>query len=184
MVFQSFNLFPHRTVLQNVMEGAGPRPGADRGARPKRGRVACSTASAWPTSCTRCRASFPAASNSAWRSPARWRWSPQAILFDEPTSALDPRMTGEVLAVIADLARDGLTMIVVTHAMHFARQVAAHRPRLRRRPGRRVGTARPDLRGAPSRVDADAAERHLGGMRWETRGPSVEEGEECGSIDD
>ncbi len=49
---------------------------------------------------------------------------PQAILFDEPTSALDPRMTAEVLAVITDLAADGLTMIVVTHAMHFARQVA------------------------------------------------------------
>jgi ABC-type polar amino acid transport system ATPase subunit len=50
--------------------------------------------------------------------------NPQAILFDEPTSALDPRMTAEVLAVITDLARDGLTMIVVTHAMRFARQVA------------------------------------------------------------
>ena len=49
---------------------------------------------------------------------------PEAILFDEPTSALDPRMTGEVLAVMADLARDGQTMIVVTHAMRFARQVA------------------------------------------------------------
>ena len=49
---------------------------------------------------------------------------PQVILFDEPTSALDPRMTAEVLAVIADLAGDGQTMIVVTHAMHFARRVA------------------------------------------------------------
>jgi polar amino acid transport system ATP-binding protein len=50
--------------------------------------------------------------------------NPRAILFDEPTSALDPRMTAEVLAVMTDLARDGLTMIVVTHAMRFARQVA------------------------------------------------------------
>jgi len=49
---------------------------------------------------------------------------PQAILFDEPTSALDPRMTAEVLAVMTDLAGDGLTMVVVTHAMHFARRVA------------------------------------------------------------
>ena len=49
---------------------------------------------------------------------------PQAILFDEPTSALDPRMTAEVLAVMTDLAGDGLTMIVVTHAMQFARRVA------------------------------------------------------------
>jgi polar amino acid transport system ATP-binding protein len=49
---------------------------------------------------------------------------PKAILFDEPTSALDPRMTAEVLAVITDLARDGQTMVVVTHAIRFARQVA------------------------------------------------------------
>ena len=49
---------------------------------------------------------------------------PAAILFDEPTSALDPRMTGEVLSVLADLARDGQTMIVVTHGLRFARQVA------------------------------------------------------------
>jgi ABC-type polar amino acid transport system ATPase subunit len=49
---------------------------------------------------------------------------PKAILFDEPTSALDPRMTAEVLAVISDLACDGLTMVVVTHAMQFARRVA------------------------------------------------------------
>ena len=49
---------------------------------------------------------------------------PQAILFDEPTSALDPRMTAEVLAVMTDLAEDGLTMVVVTHAMHFARRVS------------------------------------------------------------
>src|SRR5262249_16768171 len=49
---------------------------------------------------------------------------PEAVLFDEPTSALDPRMAGEVLTVIADLAKSGQTMIVVTHAMGFARQVA------------------------------------------------------------
>jgi len=49
---------------------------------------------------------------------------PQVILFDEPTSALDPRMTTEVLAVMTDLAGDGLTMVVVTHAMHFARRVS------------------------------------------------------------
>jgi polar amino acid transport system ATP-binding protein len=49
---------------------------------------------------------------------------PEVILFDEPTSALDPRMTAEVLSVMADLARDGQTMVVVTHAMRFARQVA------------------------------------------------------------
>jgi len=117
MVFQGFNLFPHRTVLQNVTEGpthvlglARARRLLDRvglldklGARPRhlsggqQQRVAIARALAM---------------------------EPQAILFDEPTSALDPRMTGEVLAVMADLARDGLTMVVVTHAMRFARQVA------------------------------------------------------------
>jgi polar amino acid transport system ATP-binding protein len=49
---------------------------------------------------------------------------PKAMLFDEPTSALDPRMTAEVLAVMSDLAGDGLTMVVVTHAMHFARRIS------------------------------------------------------------
>jgi len=123
MVFQSFNLFPHRTVLQNITEGPiyvlGVAPDvaearalrlldrvglADRhGAMPRQlsggqqQRVAIARALAM---------------------------EPDAILFDEPTSALDPRMTGEVLAVMTDLAQDGLTMIVVTHAMRFARQVA------------------------------------------------------------
>jgi polar amino acid transport system ATP-binding protein len=123
MVFQSFNLFPHLSVLQNVVEapvcvlGLAPdraearaRALLDRvglieklGARPRelsggqQQRVAIARALAM---------------------------EPKAILFDEPTSALDPRMTGEVLAVMTDLARDGLTMVVVTHAMRFARQVA------------------------------------------------------------
>ena len=59
---------------------------------------------------------------------------PEAILFDEPTSALDPRMTAEVISVMTDLAESGQTMIVVTHAMGFARNGGAHGPRDARRP--------------------------------------------------
>ena len=70
------------------------------------------------------RTGFPAASSSAWPSRGRWRCSPQAILFDEPTSALDPELVGEVLAVMRMLADEGMTMIVVTHEMGFAREVA------------------------------------------------------------
>ena len=74
MVFQQFNLFPHKTALENVGlgpdEGARPQP-ARRARRPRR----CSTASGWPTSWTSTRTGSPAASSSAWRSPARWRWT-------------------------------------------------------------------------------------------------------------
>ena len=68
--------------------------------------------------------SFPAASNSASRLHGRSRCGPQVILFDEPTSALDPEMIKEVLDLMVSLARDGMTMVVVTHEMGFARAVA------------------------------------------------------------
>ena len=58
-----------------------------------------------------------------WRLPVRW---PEVLLFDEPTSALDPQMVGEVLAVMRQLAKEGLTMLVVTHEMAFARDVSTH----------------------------------------------------------
>ena len=70
------------------------------------------------------RASFPGGQQQRVAIARALAMEPQAILFDEPTSALDPRMTAEVLAVMTDLAGDGLTMIVVTHAMQFARRVA------------------------------------------------------------
>jgi polar amino acid transport system ATP-binding protein len=123
MVFQSFNLFPHRTVLQNVMEGpvyvSGVSPEvAEQQARRLLDRVGLSD---------RLHAMPRQLSGGQQQRVAIARalaMEPQAILFDEPTSALDPRMTAEVLAVMADLAKDGLTMVVVTHAMHFARRVA------------------------------------------------------------
>ena len=123
MVFQSFNLFPHRTTLQNVMEGPVYVLGlkvaeAEQRARRLLERVGMSD---------RLHAMPRELSGGQQQRVAIARalaMEPQAILFDEPTSALDPRMTGEVLAVMTDLAADGLTMIVVTHAMQFARRVA------------------------------------------------------------
>lgn len=123
MVFQHFNLFPHMTVLQNVMEGpvtvlrtakavareqalalldkvglrdkAGQHPGQLSGGQKQRVAIARALA-----------------------------MQPQVMLFDEVTSALDPELVGEVLAVIRDLAKEGMTMILVTHEMSFAREVA------------------------------------------------------------
>ena len=135
-----------------------------RGPRPRPAPWPCSTASAWPTRPDRGVASCPAASSSAWRSPGPWRWSPEAILFDEPTSALDPRMTGEVLAVMADLARDGLTMIVVTHAMGFARQVAHTVHVFGAGRGRRVRPPRSRVRPALHRGRPPVPGRIAGGV--------------------
>ncbi len=123
MVFQSFNLFPHRTALQNVMEGPvyvlGLRAAlAEERARRLLDRVGMSEKlHALPRQLSGGQQQRVAIARAL-------AMEPQAILFDEPTSALDPRMTAEVLAVMTDLANDGLTMVVVTHAMHFARRVA------------------------------------------------------------
>ena len=123
MVFQSFNLFPHLSVLENctlapiqvaklkkaeaearatallervrIAEHAGKRPGQLSGGQQQRAAIARALA-----------------------------MEPRVMLFDEPTSALDPEMVGEVLEVMRGLAADGMTMIVVTHEMSFARQVA------------------------------------------------------------
>ena len=123
MVFQSFNLFPHRTVLQNVTEGPVYVLGLSVEAAEARAlrlldRVGLADRrDAMPRQLSGGQQQRVAIARAL-------AMEPDAILFDEPTSALDPRMTGEVLAVMTDLARDGLTMVVVTHAMRFARQVA------------------------------------------------------------
>ncbi|MCE9532115.1 MAG: amino acid ABC transporter ATP-binding protein [Planctomycetes bacterium] len=123
MVFQQFNLFPHMTALQNVM--CGPRyvlghsyTQAECNARELLKRVGLQDKGA-------SRPDQLSGGQQQRVAIARaLAVKPSAILFDEPTSALDPRMADEVLGVINDLAKSGQTMIVVTHAMRFARQVA------------------------------------------------------------
>ncbi len=173
MVFQSFNLFPHRTVLENVIEAPDLRPGPAPRRRPRRGPAGCSTASAWSTGSHALPAQLSGGQQQRVAIARALAMEPQAILFDEPTSALDPRMTAEVLAVMTDLARDGLTMIVVTHAMQFARQVA-HTVHVFG-DGRVVesGPARPDLRGPAPGGDPDPA---LGGPGGVSGGPFLNAG--------
>jgi ABC-type polar amino acid transport system ATPase subunit len=123
MVFQGFNLFPHRTVLQNVTEGPTFVLGLDPAQADERARKLLDRVGLLDKLDARPRQLSGGQQQRVAIARAQ-AMEPRAILFDEPTSALDPRMTAEVLAVMADLARDGLTMIVVTHAMRFARQVA------------------------------------------------------------
>jgi polar amino acid transport system ATP-binding protein len=123
MVFQGFNLFPHRTVLENVMEGPVYVLGQPvEQAREKAGGLLARVGMA-----DRLGALPRQLSGGQQQRVAIARalaMAPQVMLFDEPTSALDPRMTSEVLGVMTDLAGDGLTMMVVTHHMHFARKVS------------------------------------------------------------
>lgn len=123
MVFQQFHLFPHLTVLDNVLSGplfvlGRKREEAEPEARQLLARVGMAD---------KLQARPEELSGGQQQRVAIARalaMKPDAILFDEPTSALDPRMASEVLTVMTDLARSGQTMIVVTHAMGFARQAA------------------------------------------------------------
>jgi polar amino acid transport system ATP-binding protein len=120
MVFQRFNLFPHLTVLENVIEapirvGREPRAAAIERARALLARVGLAEkAAAYPS-----RLSGGQQQRVAIARALAMR--PKLMLFDEPTSALDPELVDEVLGVMRDLADDGMTMIVVTHEMAFAR---------------------------------------------------------------
>jgi ABC-type polar amino acid transport system ATPase subunit len=123
MVFQSFHLFPHRTALENVTEApihvlGLPRDQAEERARRLLDRVGLLEKLHAPPR------QLSGGQQQRVAIARALAMEPRAILFDEPTSALDPRMTAEVLAVMADLAREGQTMVVVTHAMQFARQAA------------------------------------------------------------
>lgn len=122
MVFQQFNLFPHKTVLQNLtmapcrLRGM-PKKDAEELALSLLNKVGISDkAHAYPAMLSGGQQRVAIARALAMR--------PELMLFDEPTSALDPEMVGEVLDVMVNLARDGMTMICVTHEMGFARTVA------------------------------------------------------------
>ncbi|WP_295983678.1 amino acid ABC transporter ATP-binding protein [uncultured Variovorax sp.] len=122
-VFQQFNLFPHLTVLQNCtmapMQLRGlTRKQADERAMALLDRVGLSNkADAWPSELSGGQQQRVAIARAL-------AMQPPLMLFDEPTSALDPEMVGEVLLVMRDLTRDGMTMVCVTHEMGFAREVA------------------------------------------------------------
>jgi ABC-type polar amino acid transport system ATPase subunit len=123
MVFQSFNLYPHMTALQNItlapvkVKGVS-RSDADKQARDLLERVGIpEKASAYP-------ANLSGGQQQRVAIARALAMRPKIMLFDEPTSALDPEMIKEVLDVISALAREGMTMVVVTHEMGFARRVA------------------------------------------------------------
>ena len=123
MVFQRFNLFPHRTALENVVEGPIYVKYEPRAEALERGRALLAQvgladkADAHPGQLSGGQQQRVAIARAL-------AMQPKAILFDEPTSALDPELVGEVLSVMRKLADDGMTMLVVTHEMGFARDVA------------------------------------------------------------
>jgi polar amino acid transport system ATP-binding protein len=123
MVFQAFNLFPHLTALENVTLAQMHALGRSKEDSDRRGvelldRVGLAEkARSRPASCSGGQQQRIAIARAL-------ALDPRVMLFDEPTSALDPELGAEVLAVMRELAADGMTMIVVTHEMHFAQEVA------------------------------------------------------------
>jgi len=123
MVFQRFNLFPHMTALENIIEApiqvlGVPRQAALEQARALLKRVGLADkAGHYPSMLSGGQQQRVAIARAL-------AMKPQAMLFDEPTSALDPETVGEVLQVMKELAEEGMTMVVVTHEMGFAREVA------------------------------------------------------------
>jgi octopine/nopaline transport system ATP-binding protein len=151
MVFQQFNLWTHMTALGNVAEGpvqvlGEPRAEAEERARALLAKVGLADkADAWP-------AELSGGQQQRVAIARALAMRPKAILFDEPTSALDPELVGEVLRVMRALAEEGMTMLVVTHEMGFARQVATEAVFL--------ADGRVEERGTPSEVfDRPRSER-------------------------
>ncbi|MFZ2197111.1 MAG: amino acid ABC transporter ATP-binding protein, partial [Thermodesulfovibrionales bacterium] len=123
MVFQQFNLFPHMTVLENITEAPVQVLGSDRGAAIENARLLLSRinigqkADSYPEELSGGEQQRVAIARAL-------AMKPEVMLFDEPTSSLDPEMVGEVLAVIKDLVNEGMTTLIVTHEMGFAREMA------------------------------------------------------------
>ena len=125
MVFQRFNLFPHMTALENVMEAPvqvkkiAPEVARQQAANLLEQVGLSDRANHYP-------AQLSGGQQQRVAIARALAMEPDVMLFDEPTSALDPELVGEVLAVMKDLAGSGMTMLVVTHEMGFAREVANH----------------------------------------------------------
>ncbi|MBS4213300.1 MULTISPECIES: amino acid ABC transporter ATP-binding protein [Neobacillus] len=123
MVFQNYNLFPHKTALENVMEGPVVVKGMDKSkAREKAAALLQKVGLGDKMDY------YPSQLSGGQQQRVgiarALAMEPEVMLFDEPTSALDPELVGEVLRVMKDLAQEGMTMIVVTHEMRFAREAA------------------------------------------------------------
>ena len=122
MVFQHFNLFPHKTILQNMTIAPIKVKGMDKAQAEQKARALLARvgledrADAYPIQ-------LSGGQKQRIASVRALMMEPEVMLFDEPTSALDPEMVGEVLEVMRELATDGMTMVVVTHEMGFAREV-------------------------------------------------------------
>jgi polar amino acid transport system ATP-binding protein len=125
MVFQQFNLWSHKTVLENLIEVPVHVLGTPKAQAVERARALLARVGLAEKADT-----YPAFMSGGQQQRAAIARAlaiePRAMLFDEPTSALDPELVGEVLGVIRDLAAEGRTMILVTHEMKFAREVASH----------------------------------------------------------
>jgi ABC-type polar amino acid transport system ATPase subunit len=123
MVFQRFNLFTHRTAIENVIEGPVQVQGVSRKEATSRGMELLAKvglahkATSYPSRLSGGEQQRVAIARAL-------AMNPDLMLFDEPTSALDPELVGEVLNVMRQLSEEGMTMIVVTHQMHFAREAA------------------------------------------------------------
>ena len=123
MVFQSFNLFPHKSVMENITLAPIKVKGMSKEDAEAKGRELLEIVGLADKA-----DSFPAQLSGGQKQRVAiaraLAMDPEVMLFDEPTSALDPEMVGEVLQVMKDLAKNGMTMVIVTHEMGFAREVA------------------------------------------------------------
>ena len=123
MVFQHFNLFPHLTVLENLIEAPMVVQGVERDAAIARAETLLAKVGLFPK-----RDNYPSRLSGGQKQRVAiaraLAMEPEIMLFDEPTSALDPELTGEVLRTMRELAEERMTMLVVTHEMGFAREVA------------------------------------------------------------
>jgi ABC-type polar amino acid transport system ATPase subunit len=122
MVFQQFNLFPHKTVLQNITLAPVKVKGVAPAAAEARARELLATVGI-PEKADAAPADLSGGQQQRVAIARALAMDPKLMLFDEPTSALDPEMIREVLDVMRELARGGMTMVVVTHEMGFAREV-------------------------------------------------------------